>query len=100
MITLPPADAEALGVRVLERCGASQVSARSTAAALVAADVDGQSGHGLSRLPGYAAQLAAGKIAGAAQPEALRTRSGVFRIDAKLGLAYPALDLAIACLLS
>lgn len=98
MITLLPADAEGLAVRALEKCGASHVSAKSTAAALVAADMDGQAGHGLSRVPSYAAQLATGKIAGAAQPEALRTRPGVYRIDAKRGLAYPALDLSIACL--
>lgn len=99
MITLLPADAEGLAVRALEKCGASHVGAESTAAALVAADIDGQAGHGLSRVPNYAGQLAAGKISGAAQPEALRTRPGVYRIDAKLGFAYPALDLAIACLL-
>src|SRR6201996_8772944 len=98
MITLAAADAESLVVRALEKCGASHISAKSTAAALTAADLDGQAGHGLSRVPSYAAQLAAGKIAGAAQPEALRTRNGVFRIDAKFGFAYPALDLAIACL--
>jgi (2R)-3-sulfolactate dehydrogenase (NADP+) len=100
MITLLPADAEGLVVRALEKSGASHVNAKAAAAALIAAEMDGQAGHGLSRVPGYAAQLAAGKIAGAAQPEAFRTRSGVFRIDAKLGFAYPALDLAIACLLS
>jgi (2R)-3-sulfolactate dehydrogenase (NADP+) len=99
MITLSAADAEALVMRALEKCGASHVSAKSTAAALIAAELDGQTGHGLSRVPSYAAQLAAGKIVGAAQPEALRTRPGVYRIDAKLGFAYPALDLAIACLL-
>ena len=36
MITLRAADAEALVVRALEKCGASHVSAKSTAAALVA----------------------------------------------------------------
>jgi (2R)-3-sulfolactate dehydrogenase (NADP+) len=96
--TLPAAQVEGLIVRALENCGASQVNAKSTAAALVAAEMDGQPGHGLSRVAAYAAQLKAGKIAGGAQPEAVRTRPGSFRIDAKGGFAYPALDLAITLL--
>jgi (2R)-3-sulfolactate dehydrogenase (NADP+) len=64
----------------------------------VAADIDGQAGHGLSRLPGYAAQVKAGKIDGKAVPALLRTRAASIQIDAKGGFAYPALDLAIDAL--
>jgi (2R)-3-sulfolactate dehydrogenase (NADP+) len=97
--TLSPAAVEGLAVRALENCGASRVNAASTAAALIAAEIDGQLGHGMSRVPTYAAQLKTGKVAGHAQPEAVRTRPGAYRIDAKGGFAYPALDLAITCLL-
>src|SRR5581483_2744173 len=73
----------------------SQNNATSTARALVAADIDGQGGHGLSRLPAYAAQVKSGKIDGNAVPSLSRTRVGSIHVDAKGGFAYPALDLAI-----
>jgi (2R)-3-sulfolactate dehydrogenase (NADP+) len=98
MLTLSPADAEALATRALVACGTSLPNAESTARALVAADVDGQSGHGLSRLPGYAAQVKAGKIDGRAVPALSRTRTGTIQVDAKGGFAYPALDLVIDAL--
>jgi (2R)-3-sulfolactate dehydrogenase (NADP+) len=96
--TLSPADAEALATRALTACGVSLNNATSTAQALVAADVDGQSGHGLSRLPGYAAQVKACKIDGKALPALSRPRAGLLQVDAKGGFAYPALDLAIDAL--
>ena len=98
MLTLTPADAEALATRALMACGTSLGNAQSTARALVAADVDGQSGHGLSRLRSYAAQVKAGKIDGRAVPAVARTRTGTIQVDAKGGFAYPALDLAIDAL--
>ena len=98
MLTLSPADAEALATRALVACGTSQDNATSTARALVAADIDGQGGHGLSRLPAYAAQVKAGKIDGRAVPSFSRTRAGSIHVDAKGGFAYPALDLAIDAL--
>jgi (2R)-3-sulfolactate dehydrogenase (NADP+) len=100
MMTLPPADVEGLVVRALEKCGTSPSGAASTAAALIAAEMDGQPGHGLSRVPGYAAQVAAGKVVGDAVPIATRTRPATFRVDANGGFAYPALDLAIDSLQS
>ena len=98
MVTLGSADAEALARHALTRCGTSLVNAASTASALVAADVDGQSGHGLSRLPSYAAQVKAGKIDGLVVPALTRTRLATVQVDAKGGFAYPALDLAIDAL--
>lgn len=95
MVTLSPADAEGLAARALHACGTSLPNATSTAQALVAADIDGQGGHGLSRLPAYAAQVKAGKIDGKAVPALSRPRVGSIRVDAKGGFAYPALDLAI-----
>ena len=99
-MTLLPAHLEGLVIRALEKCGTSFANASSTAAALIAAEMDGQLGHGLSRVPSYAAQVIAGKVAGHAQPVATHTRPAAFRVDASGGFAYPALDLAIACLSS
>lgn len=94
--TLSIQAAEALIQAVLERSGASSVAALSTAKALVAAEAEGQVGHGFSRLADYVAQLRSGKIAGGAVPSCVGEGTAALVIDAGHGLAYPALDLAIA----
>ena len=90
------AEAEVLAAAALRAQGASEAAARATARALVAAEADGQAAHGLSRVPAYAAQARSGKVKGDAVPAATRVAPGVLRIDAGLGFAYPAIDLAIA----
>jgi len=90
------ADLERDVATALERAGTSAPNAKSVAAALVAAEIDGQSGHGLSRVASYAAQVRAGKIAGEAVATAQSARPAALAIDAAHGFAYPALDLAIA----
>jgi (2R)-3-sulfolactate dehydrogenase (NADP+) len=92
------AEAEGLAARALAACGAGPAAAASTARALVGAEADGQSGHGLSRITSYGAQLKAGKIDGRAVPVLTRTASASVRVDARGGLAYPALDLALEAL--
>ena len=94
-VVLTISEAAALATRALMASGASQVSAASTAAAVVAADVDGQSGHGLSRLPSYALQLRVGKVNGKAEPFAEMRGPASIRIDAGAGFAYPAIDIAV-----
>ena len=94
-VSLPPGAVTDLVTRALVASGASRPNAVSTATALVAAQVDGQAGHGLSRVASYAAQLRTGKIDGYAAPVSTRTRAASVRIDARGGFAYPALDLAI-----
>jgi (2R)-3-sulfolactate dehydrogenase (NADP+) len=89
------AEAEALVAAALERCRTSAANAGAVARALVAAEADGLKGHGLSRVPTYAAQAKVGKVDGNVTPTASRPRPGVFRIDACHGFAYPALDLAV-----
>jgi (2R)-3-sulfolactate dehydrogenase (NADP+) len=64
MPTLAVADAEALVAATLVRCRTSPDNARCVARALVAAEADGLKGHGLSRLPSYAAQAKVGKVDG------------------------------------
>jgi (2R)-3-sulfolactate dehydrogenase (NADP+) len=86
---------ERLVAAALERAGTTGVVSIAVARALVAAEVDGQKGHGLSRVASYAAQVRSGKIDGSAIPVARRTRPGTLTIDARYGFAYPALDLAV-----
>jgi (2R)-3-sulfolactate dehydrogenase (NADP+) len=92
------ADLEALIVRALEASNTSAANAASVARALTQAEIDGQKGHGLSRVPSYAAQARAGKIDGHATPASRRTRTATLMIDAANGFAYPPFDMAIDAL--
>ncbi len=98
MPTLTLAEAQALVVRTLTRCKTDADIAASVARALVGAEADGQKGHGLSRVPSYAAQAKAGKVDGFAKPVLSWSRSAVAVVDARNGFAYPALDAALAAL--
>lgn len=95
-ISIGAADLEALIVAALVACNTSEGNGRSVARALAQAEIDGQTGHGLSRVPSYAAQARSGKVDGHAVPELRQTRPGSLMIDVKHGFAYPAFDLAIA----
>jgi (2R)-3-sulfolactate dehydrogenase (NADP+) len=90
------AAAEALAARALAAAGANPDMARLTAAALVAAEAEGQGGHGLSRVAMYAGFLREGRAKGDATPRLLAERGGAALVDAADGLAYPALALAEA----
>jgi (2R)-3-sulfolactate dehydrogenase (NADP+) len=98
MPTLPLADAENLVAATLVRCNTREDNARSVARALVRAEADGLRGHGLSRVPSYAAQAKAGKVDGFATPALTQSRAALLAIDAANGFAFPALDAAIAAL--
>ena len=89
------AEADALARAALEASNTSPANAASTAAALIRAQADGQGGHGLSRIPSYAAQARAGKVDGHAVPTLEEVRPGAVRVDAAFGFAYPAIDLAL-----
>lgn len=95
-----PEELEAQLSACFRRAGASAVAARSTASALVHAEVDGQPGHGLSRVPSYLAQLRSGKVDGAADPSVQRLKPGLLRVDAVNGFAYPAVDAVLEPLAS
>jgi (2R)-3-sulfolactate dehydrogenase (NADP+) len=92
------AEAEALVIKTLTRCRTDAANAQSVARALVGAEAEGQKGHGLSRLPTYAAQAKIGKVDGFAKPELAWSRPAAAMVDAKSGFAYPAIDLALAAL--
>lgn len=88
-------EAERRACEALLASGTRAESARATARALLRAEADGQAGHGLSRVPSYAAQARTGKVKGDALPRLDRVAAAVLRIDAGYGFAYPAIDLAI-----
>lgn len=98
-VTLSVAEAQQLVVDVLLNHQTSQASAESVARALVAAEMDGQRGHGLSRVPFYAEQSACGKVNGNAVPTITDQQNGSIRVDAGYGFAFPAFDLALSALI-
>jgi (2R)-3-sulfolactate dehydrogenase (NADP+) len=98
MPVLNLAEAEALVIDTLARCRTSPANAGCIARALVAAEADGLKGHGLSRLPSYAAQAKIGKVDGFATPALTRPCPATVAVDASNGFAYPAIDIAVATL--
>ena len=97
-VRLDLAEAEALACEALVACRTSAENARVTARALVAAEADGQGGHGLSRVPSYALQARSGKVDGYAIPRLEQVAGSAVRVDGGFGFAYPAIDVATAAL--
>jgi len=85
----------ALARRALERAGASKAAAQATAEALVAAEAEGLSGHGLSRVALYAQHLRQGRVDGKAKARITKKRGATCIVDAAGGLAFPACALAV-----
>ena len=85
-----------LCARALVRARTSESNAKSVADMLVAAEADGQGGHGVRRLTAYAAQARAGKVDGFAVPRTRKARAAVLEVDACSGFAAPALEMAAA----
>ena len=81
--------------RALQRAGASETMAMKTAAALVDAEAQGLSSHGIARVAQYATHLRNGRADGRAIPVIARERGGAVLIDARCGLAFPACALAV-----
>lgn len=96
MANLSIEEATRLAGRGLRHAGAGEAMASSTAAALVLAEAQGLSSHGLSRVPQYATHLRNGRADGAAQAVIMRHRGAALLVDARQGLAFPACDLAVA----
>jgi len=91
----PVAEATALAARALKRAGAAKAAAQATAEALVAAEAEGLSGHGLSRVPLYCTHLREGRADGKAKPKVVARKGGACLVDANGGLAFPAMALAV-----
>ena len=66
-----------------------------TAAALVDAEAQGLSSHGIARVAQYATHLRNGRADGRAIPVIAGERGGAVLIDARCGLAFPACALAV-----
>ena len=88
-------EAMALAVKALKRAGAAKAAAQVTAEALVAAEMEGLAGHGLSRVPLYAQHLREGRADGRAKPRVVKKKGGACLVDANGGLAFPATALAV-----
>ncbi len=84
-----------LTTRALKRAGASKAMAQSTAQALVAAEAEGLSGHGLSRVALYCQHLREGRAFGKAKPKIIRRKGATALVDAGGGLAFLACAMAV-----
>ena len=84
-----------LATRALKRSGASRPMAHATAQALVAAEMEGLSGHGLSRVALYSQHLRQGRVDGKAKPRIVKKKGATCLVDAAGGLAFPACALAV-----
>jgi len=84
-------DAYALAFEALRGVGIPEAEAQMTAQALVAAERDELSSHGLARLPFYLEQALSGKVNPGAQAQ-VSIRGAVVRVDAQYGLAFPAVS--------
>jgi len=84
-----------LTTRALRRAGASKSMARATAKALVAADSEGLSGHGVSRTSLYVQHLREGRVDGKAKPKVVKRKGATTLVDACNGLAFEATVLGV-----
>ncbi|MDB5809104.1 MAG: sulfolactate dehydrogenase [Betaproteobacteria bacterium] len=91
---LPVEKLTQLVMGVLTRAGASAAMARATAQSLVAAEMAGLGGHGLSRVQLYAQHVKEGRANGTAEPRIAHDTGAACVIDAQGGLAYLAMELA------
>jgi len=91
-VTIGLGEARDLAIAALAASNTSTANATVVAEALVLAEADGLSSHGLSRLPAYADQAIAGKVGGHAVPDIRRTRPAAILADARTGFAFPAID--------
>jgi (2R)-3-sulfolactate dehydrogenase (NADP+) len=88
-------EATDVATRALKRSGASKAAAQATAQALVAAEMEGLTGHGLSRVPLYCQHLREGRANGRARPKVVKKKGGACLVDANGGLAFLAAALAV-----
>ena len=94
-VTVSLQQLHALARQALVAAGASLDNAQQVADALVAADADGLSSHGVSRIPAYADQVRSGKVDGRAVPRIAQLAAAALRVDACDGFAYPAIAMGL-----
>jgi (2R)-3-sulfolactate dehydrogenase (NADP+) len=89
-------EAEQLVKKAFLKHGVTENVAASVSTALVAAEAEGQVGHGFSRVKDYVAQIKSKKINVGAKVKIEHPKPTSISIDADYGFAYPALDQAIS----
>ncbi len=89
---------EALAFRALRHAGANRAAAASLARAIMAAERDGLTAHGLAYLATYCEHLGCGKVVGDAVPQLAQPAPSVVTVDAGCGFAHPAIDAGFAAL--
>lgn len=95
MAVYSPAELTDLIARVFENSRVAPHTARVVAEALVRAEADGISSHGVARVPPYAEQAMNGKVDGFAEPVLARTAAAVLDVDSRIGFAFPAIRLGL-----
>ena len=95
MPSYAPAALTDLITRVFENSRVAPATARVVAEALVRAEADGISSHGVARVPPYAEQAMNGKVDGFAEPALTRTAAAVLDVDSRIGFAFPAIRLGL-----
>jgi (2R)-3-sulfolactate dehydrogenase (NADP+) len=95
MSTVPMEELTKLTARALQRAGASRSMSLATAQALVAADAEGLSGHGVSRTSLYAQHLREARVDGRAKPRIVKRKGATCVVDARNGLAFEATALGV-----
>jgi len=98
-VTLALSALQDLAREILIAHNTAEANAAQVAAALAAAEADGQSGHGASRIPSYAAQSKSGKVDGHAVPKLAKVAPAALRVDARGGFSFPAINLAVEALI-
>ena len=88
--------AEQIVKKVFLKNGVKEDVAASVSTALVAAEIEGQIGHGFSRVKDYIAQVKSKKINLDAKIKIEYPKATYISVDADYGFAYPALDQAIS----
>jgi len=91
-VTISVAEARHRVEKTLMASGVTADNAEAVARALVDAEIDGQSGHGLQRVASYAAQAAAGKVDGHAVPAVHEVAPSALHVDVAHGFYFPAFD--------
>lgn len=94
MATITAEELSALVTRALKRAGASKSMAAAAAQALVTAEAEGLSGHGVSRTALYAQHLRDARVDGKAKARIAKRHGATCLIDARGGLAFEAAALA------
>lgn len=98
-ITLTPAKAHKLILSALTGAGASLENSRYFADAILDTELSGLEGHGFYWLQYYCQHLKSGKVLGKAKPLVKKLSSVAFRVDARNGLAHPAIERGFAKLI-